>query len=206
MIIKKCIQCNKDFGKNTRQGAKFCNRKCYAINQKKTCLGVNNNFYGKKHTEETKKLLSLYSKNGICGRLGKKTSLETIEKIRKAQKGIPRPYCRGANHWNWQGGRLGKWAKENKERVNFITRRRKYRLKNSLGNHSFDEWEQLKKDFGYMCLCCKRKEPEIKLTEDHIIPLSKNGSNYIENIQPLCQSCNSRKKTKETNYKIGARL
>ena len=44
-----------------------------------------------------------------------------------------------------------------------------------------------------MCPCCGKKK---KLTEDHIIPIKKNGTDYINNIQPLCQSCNSKKHIK----------
>ena len=59
---------------------------------------------------------------------------------------------------------------------------------------TLQEWEQIKKDCGYVCKICQRKEPEIKLTIDHIYPLSKGGRHCKENIQALCHSCNSRKK------------
>ncbi len=71
------------------------------------------------------------------------------------------------------------------------------KIKFGNGFHTIKEWQDLCKKWGDTCACCRKIR---KLTKDHIIPLSKGGSNGIENIQPLCGSCNSRKNVRVINY------
>jgi hypothetical protein len=78
------------------------------------------------------------------------------------------------------------------------------------GNRSYGTttkklWEELKKVYNHTCLCCKRQEPEIKLTLDHVVPLSSGGLNLIKNAQPLCRSCNARKGTRYIDYRLDYR-
>jgi len=71
------------------------------------------------------------------------------------------------------------------------------------GSYTPQQWRELKLRYNYTCLCCGRQEPEIKLTADHVIPITKHGSSDISNIQPLCYSCNSKKHNKIIDYRIG---
>jgi 5-methylcytosine-specific restriction endonuclease McrA len=74
-------------------------------------------------------------------------------------------------------------------------------LERQAGEYTPQEWFELKKKYNYSCLCCGRREPDIKLTADHVVPLSRGGSNTIENIQPLCITCNKMKYIKMTDYR-----
>jgi len=85
------------------------------------------------------------------------------------------------------------YCKSHPENISHLKARRYAREKGAEGSHTLLEWQMLKFAHCYRCAICGEKKP---LTKDHIIPLSKGGSDYITNIQPLCRNCNSKKHTK----------
>ena len=93
------------------------------------------------------------------------------------------------------------YNKRNRSYRNYMDMIRRMKLRNIEGAFSREQWEDLKNKFNYTCLMCGKKEPEITLSIDHIVPITKGGDNYITNIQPLCRSCNS-KKGNRTSEKV----
>ena len=65
--------------------------------------------------------------------------------------------------------------------------RRKGSNRGSLSNKR--RLEVLQRDKS-TCQMCGAKAPEVELHIDHIIPVSKGGSNEIDNLQVLCKPCN----------------
>lgn len=53
------------------------------------------------------------------------------------------------------------------------------------------DWERLKEQYGHKCASCGAQEPDVKLSPDHKVPRSRNGSNDLGNWQPLCEQCNN---------------
>lgn len=97
--------------------------------------------------------------------------------------------------------RASAWTKANPALVSQIKRRYKSKRKvwEMTGSFTQDEWDVLCDYYGKKCLSCGRTDA--KLTVDHVVPLSVGGTNSIENIQPLCGSCNSSKGTKTIDYR-----
>lgn len=58
--------------------------------------------------------------------------------------------------------------------------------------------------YGRTCLACGRREPHIRLTVDHVIPLSWGGTNALDNLQPLCSECNLDKGAQTIDYRGAA--
>lgn len=169
----------------------------------KICLGCKKTFYKTKKQRGyiwrnakycTQKC---YTSHHIPWNKGKHTGI-------KPWLGKKRLNMLGSKNPSWKGGiakvSWKKWRKNNYEYVLSVNRKRRILKIGNGGYHTLGEWLTLKAQYNWTCPCCHKSEPQIKLTEDHIIPIIKGGSDNIENIQPLCKSCNCRKHDKTTKY------
>lgn len=70
-------------------------------------------------------------------------------------------------------------------------RRTAYRARKGAahGRHTREEWALVRDGYHGLCVYCHAPSDR----KDHVTPLSRGGSNDIENIVPACRSCNSRK-------------
>ena len=96
------------------------------------------------------------------------------------------------------------WRAEHPEQDRANNRRsrlaRRLRKMSASGSHTEREWLELVGRCMHSCMGCGRQLPLNDLTQDHITPLSKGGGDEIENILPLCGSCNSRKGTRGVEW------
>jgi len=91
------------------------------------------------------------------------------------------------------------WSKNPGKRVEYF---QAYRArKHSSGRVSSAEIQALLDFYDNKCLCCGKENT--KLAIDHIVPLKLGGVNSIENLQPLCKSCNSKKNINIIDYRNG---
>jgi len=68
------------------------------------------------------------------------------------------------------------YGKANRDKLTFYTNARRARKLDADGSHTEEEWQELKAFYNFTCLRCGKQEPEIRLTRDHIIPLTQGGS------------------------------
>lgn len=92
------------------------------------------------------------------------------------------------------------WEQSSQEKHRIIRSERLLSAR-SKGTHSKEEWHNLRAFFNETCGKCLGESGVVGVEKDHIIPLHKNGSDSIQNIQPLCSKCNRSDKYDENDYR-----
>ncbi len=98
--------------------------------------------------------------------------------------------CRGMCSFHY-----GRWDRRNRPEVHRARgKARRARLMGAKVNDLTPaQWTALKALYGQRCAYCRKKT---KLTQDHVIPLIKDGNHTESNVVPACRSCNSKKGVK----------
>lgn len=152
-------------------------------------------------------MTKLIKKCGYCDQSFKKKDNES-KKV-WAKKSLLKKIKNGTHNWYKHGRCIAskrskyqkEWAKDNIEKRRYYCRDYRARKNVNGGSHTEEQWLELKEKYNNMCLCCKQQEPQILLTKDHIMPISLGGKNSIDNIQPLCLSCNCSKWATKVDYR-----
>lgn len=169
-----CFACGKTYSDyiNRLNKAKkhFCSKECYA----KSRAGINNSNW----------------KGGLAKCKCKECGVEFERfqaSVRSGEGKFCSRKCKVLNQTIYES------ARERQKEVNRKRETRKRSIIKEFGSHSIAEWKELLKKHNNSCAHCGATQ---RITRDHIIPLSKGGTDLISNIQPLCHSCNCKKHNK----------
>ena len=154
-----------------------------------------------------------YTRNKACVFCQHKISREWYIANREKCKNVARKWRRA--NLDRDAARCRKRRKENPEKYRAYVR--KWGLANRDKRNAMDQRRQARMygnvtesyDFKAICdhynnCCVKCGDSGIKLTIDHIKPVSKGGPDIAENIQPLCRKCNSSKGVRNVDHRPDA--
>lgn len=89
------------------------------------------------------------------------------------------------------------WARENPDAMRAIVAKRRAIRNAADGLYTADDVASMLMDQGCKCALCQSQiGGELRFHVDHVIPLSRGGSNWPSNLQLLCVPCNLSKADK----------
>jgi hypothetical protein len=204
MVMKRCTKCKQikpleyfDIEKRVKDGRTSQCKRC-RLNTKNACR--------QKHPDRQREYNKRYYEANADGMRNRSRAYRESHRDQVAE------YNRKwyAEHKELANQLCRNWYQRNKERVKEQHRqyykkhpeknlRNCYRRRALIGltvvnRLTRKQWEEIKAAYKQHCAYCGCK-PE-KLTQDHVIPLSKGGLHTANNVVPACPQCNIAKKDK----------
>lgn len=143
----------------------------------------------------------------LCPKCGDVKSIESFRKHTGRKYGV-RSWCvscEDESNKNYKAANRSKIAdtfreyfKKHADKIRFGRRVSKANKRGAVGSLSLDQWRTLCVYYGNKCLRCGKQG---RLDMDHVVPISMGGSAYVDNVQPLCRSCNSFKNDRVIDYR-----
>ncbi len=195
-----CNHCAQDFEYVGRTGRKFCSKRC----SKAAMIAAN-----PEHFRDYHRAYDASWVHGETRQVWLKANADEIKAYKRAHyqankaKYIDAAKASAAANPEARKATLRKYNhSENGRAVQLAgVHRRLARIKGGGGSHTAEEWTALRESYGNICLCCKQTFAPEDLTRDHVVAISKGGSNDIGNLQPLCMPCNKSKHNKTIDYR-----
>lgn len=211
----KCSKCRKDT--ETQGYCKICQKeyqKAYRIKHGQGTMKKDTRICTRCNIEKNKSEFNTFYFCKSCAkpRGGNKPKIYTDEQLKQHRREhnqlpeVKERLRRKKSEWNkanrpTMNEAMRKWRKTSAGRAltKSVANRRRNMAKVNGGTFTPKEWLDLVESYNHTCLRCRCNN--CALEADHIKPLSKGGSNRIDNIQPLCAKCNNWKATQEIDYR-----
>lgn len=173
---KRIIQKNKEYREKNRDQINNKRRERYNNDDeyRKKCLNSNKDWANKNKNHLQLRNKEYYRKNK--DKLLKKNRLTYFER-----KDV------------WDSTRR-EWRKNNIDKIYALNHSRRVRERQLIKNFTSKHWEDALTYFDNKCAYCLS---ETTLTRDHFIPIINGGNHTVDNIIPVCKSCNCSKQDKE---------
>lgn len=119
---------------------------------------------------------------------GRQWRQENVDRARECDRAR---YAKNPDRWRESAKR---WLANNPEKIAEYNSARRARKQGAEGRYTADDVARIFAMQKGRCACCGKRRP---LTVDHIVPLSRGGTNWPSNLQGACHSCNSRKNARD---------
>lgn len=134
-----------------------------------------------------------------CERCGEdKLVWDFQEKFTRKGVADAKVYVQDAFHFWWKPDRVSVCYECRAVAIDLCSNARSLRFASCGEFHSDAEWKMLLSKFEFRCVRCGSTK---RISKDHVVPLSRGGSDAISNIQPLCRECNSWKHVRTIDFR-----